>query len=227
MGDRNKESALAVWRVRLSLLFMFKIRISHYGFVPLILCLGLGLVLTDSVSACSRMQCAPIISKCQLIDACRCEAKLNYTCYKACSHCLGDLYSECCGCVDICPKEDENDKSLESHVKLFEQTNDDLFNLFADDGDLSDRWHVHNVPITTTNSTVPMNCTMAFIASCVDMYKCESSCISMGASGYRWFHIGCCECVGKYCLNFGVNQIRCRNCPEESDQVVDSGADIL
>lgn len=54
---------------------------------------------TNSVTACPRMQCAPIISKCQLIDACRCEAKLNYTCYKACSHCLGDLYSECCSCV--------------------------------------------------------------------------------------------------------------------------------
>lgn len=185
------------------------------------------LLFLTAATACPRTTCAPTISKCQLVDACRCEAKLNYTCYKTCSHCLGDLYSECCSCVDICPKEDEHDKSLESHVKLFETVNDDLFDLFADEGDPSDRWHVQTVPITTSNSTTPMNCTMAFIASCVDMYKCESSCMSMGASGYRWFHIGCCECVGKYCLNFGINQIRCRNCPEESDQVIDFGADIL
>lgn len=172
------------------------------------------------VFACSRMQCAPIISKCQLLDFCRCEARLNYTCFKECSHCLGDLYTECCSCVDICPKEDENDKNLESHVRVFESTNDDLFDLFASDEDLTERWHVYRDPSynpLTGNGT----CTMAFLASCVDMYKCESSCISMGASGFRWFHIGCCECVGKHCLNFGINRIRCRNCPSEVDQVID------
>lgn len=107
-------------------------------------------------------------------------------------------------------------------MKIFESTNEELFDLFAVDEDLTGRWHVHNEPILTSNSNVTMNCTMAFLASCVEMHKCESSCVSMGASGYRWFHIGCCECVGKYCLNFGINQIRCRNCPEESDQVIDS-----
>lgn len=112
-------------------------------------------------------------------------------------------------------------------MKLFESTNDDLFTLLSEDGDVSGRWHVYSQPITTANSTSAMNCSMAFLASCVDMYKCETSCISMGASGYRWFHIGCCECVGKYCLNFGLNQIRCRNCPEESDQVIDYGTDTL
>lgn len=128
--------------------------------------------------------------------------------------------------IDICPKEDQNDRSLESHVKVFASPNEDLFDLFVSEEDLSGRWHVHTRSLITANSTTQMNCTMAFLASCVDMYKCESSCISMGANGYRWFHIGCCECVGKYCLNFGVNEIRCRNCPEES-QVIDSGGDIL
>lgn len=127
--------------------------------------------------------------------------------------------------IDICPKEDEgNDKGMESHVKLFESTNEDLFDLFAIDDDLTNRWRVFNEPITTSNSTTIMNCTMAYLASCVDMYKCESSCISMGASGYRWFHIGCCECFGKYCTNFGLNQPRCRQCPTgDSIQVIDSG----
>jgi len=127
----------------------------------------------------------------------------------------------------VCPKEDEDSKSLESHVKIFESTNDDLFDLFAADDDLSERWVIHRESIATQNSTASLNCTMAFLVSCVDMYKCESSCIAMGASGYRWFHVGCCECVGKYCLNFGVNEIRCRNCPLESEQVIDSTNDGL
>lgn len=127
----------------------------------------------------------------------------------------------------VCPKEEENDKSLESHVKIFESTNDELFDLFAADEDLSGRWVIHHDKIPSPNSTTPMNCTMAFLVNCVDMYKCESSCISMGASGYRWFHVGCCECVGKYCLNFGFNEIRCRNCPVDGDQVIDSAADNL
>lgn len=195
----------------------------------ILLCIAIGtlLITITIVSSCPRMQCAPIISKCQLLDACRCEPILNYTCYKACSHCLADLYPDCCSCVGICPKEDENDKTLDSHVKLFESINDELFDLFVEDRDSPGRWHIFSEPITTDKSTSDMNCTMAFLDSCVDMYKCETSCMSMGASGYRWFHVGCCECVGKYCLNFGVNQIRCRNCPEESDQVIDSSIDSI
>jgi len=130
---------------------------------------------------------------------------------------------------DICPKEDENDKSLESHVKVFESTNDDLFELFVTDEDSSEgRWKVYGQEVIKTSGTnSTLKCMVAYLSSCVDMYKCESSCIAMGASGYRWFHIGCCECVGKYCLNFGINAIRCMSCPFESDQVVDSGVDNL
>lgn len=127
----------------------------------------------------------------------------------------------------VCPKDDEDNKGLESNVKVFESTNEDLFDLFASDDDLSERWVIHREQIATQNSTTPLNCTMAFLTSCVDQYKCESSCISMGASGYRWFHVGCCECVGKSCLNFGVNEVRCRKCPDENDQVIDSRDDAL
>lgn len=170
------------------------------------------------------MLCAPIISKCQLIDACRCEPELDFACYKNCSHCLGDLYAECCSCVDICPSEDDSQTKIESHVKMFEATNDELFDLFVGEGlDYSGRWLVFTQPTSITNSSVTTNCSMAFLSSCVDMYKCESSCLAMGANAYRWFHIGCCECVGKYCPNFGLNAIRCRNCPFEGDRVTDSG----
>ena len=49
----------------------------------------------------------------------------------------------------------------------------------------------------------------------------------MGASSYRWFHDGCCECVGQNCVNYGINESRCLKCPlieefkpnEESESV--------
>lgn len=180
----------------------------------------------ETACSCPRKACAPIISKCQLIDACRCEAGLNYTCYKECSHCLGHLHSECCSCVGVCPNYEEGE-GLESHVKLLSSTSDDLFELLVSEDDMRERWNVHRDPVITSNSSSPMNCTMAFISECSSMYSCESTCISLGASGYRWFHVGCCECVGKYCLNFGVNEIRCRKCPVESDQVIDSSNEDL
>jgi hypothetical protein len=35
----------------------------------------------------------------------------------------------------------------------------------------------------------------------------------MGASSYRWFHDGCCECIGDNCVGYGINESRCRECP--------------
>ena len=53
----------------------------------------------------------------------------------------------------------------------------------------------------------------------------------MGASSYRWFHDGCCECVGENCLNYGINESRCLQCPlkegsenEESEMSIDEPA---
>jgi hypothetical protein len=38
----------------------------------------------------------------------------------------------------------------------------------------------------------------------------------MGANSYRWFHDGCCECVGT-CYNYGINDSRCLSCPENKE----------
>jgi hypothetical protein len=35
----------------------------------------------------------------------------------------------------------------------------------------------------------------------------------MGANSYRWFHEGCCECVGNNCVNYGLNESKCLHCP--------------
>ena len=58
-----------------------------------------------------------------------------------------------------------------------------------------------------------MNCTVAFMEQCVPWNKCKQVCQSMGASSYRWFHDGCCECIGNTCINYGINESRCLNCP--------------
>lgn len=57
-----------------------------------------------------------------------------------------------------------------------------------------------------------LNCTVAFMAQCNSWNKCRASCQSMGATSYRWFHDGCCECVGSTCLNYGINESRCKLC---------------
>ncbi|RWS00696.1 protein twisted gastrulation-like protein, partial [Dinothrombium tinctorium] len=58
-----------------------------------------------------------------------------------------------------------------------------------------------------------VNCTVAYMSQCMSWNKCKSSCRSMGASSYRWFHDGCCECVGSNCINYGINESRCLECP--------------
>ena len=48
----------------------------------------------------------------------------------------------------------------------------------------------------------------------------------MGATSYRWFHDGCCECIGDTCINYGINESRCTLCSqgdkEEEDDLKDT-----
>ena len=40
----------------------------------------------------------------------------------------------------------------------------------------------------------------------------------MGAAKYRWFHDeGCCQCIGKPCQDFGLNEAKCLKCQSEDD----------
>ncbi|XP_037823055.1 protein twisted gastrulation isoform X1 [Lucilia sericata] len=67
------------------------------------------------------------------------------------------------------------------------------------------------------DNMITVNCTVIYLDQCTSWNKCRQSCQSTGASSYRWFHDGCCECVGSTCINYGVNESRCRNCPESKD----------
>ena len=87
------------------------------------------------------------------------------------------------------------------------------------------------VDSSSIQSTLPdpglitLNCTVVYMGQCMSWNKCKASCTSMGASSYRWFHDGCCECVGSACQarpenQFGLDQSRCEECPLLEDQEV-------
>lgn len=55
-------------------------------------------------------------------------------------------------------------------------------------------------------------CTATYFDQCVSLMECKASCDSMGATSFRWFHTGCCECVGHTCLNYGNPYPKCKEC---------------
>ncbi|KAF5269541.1 hypothetical protein FQA39_LY08730 [Lamprigera yunnana] len=205
----------------------------------LVLTLLVIFILSLPVDSCNEAVCGSVVSKCLLTQSCRCDLK-NCTCCKECYSCLGQLYSECCSCVDMCPKPADaggTSLSTKSHVEEFAEKVSGLFQVLTEDPDPQNRWtsftyaidldatlfapkkeiklHMQSVeqevaPIKVNVTT--LNCTVAFMSQCMSWTKCRSSCQSMGASSYRWFHDGCCECVGDTCINYGINDSRCRKC---------------
>ncbi|XP_023330723.1 twisted gastrulation protein homolog 1-A [Eurytemora carolleeae] len=208
---------------------------------------------------CNEAVCASIVSKCMLLQSCKCELQPDCTCCKKCFECLDYLYSECCSCVDMCPKPNItiHELSKKSHVEDLVGNSPQLFQALTNEIDQLNRWSIVTFPIDlptsssfqpTSNkvvvkdaakvlqqSTLPddshvtVNCTVAYIAQCVSWNKCKASCRSMGASSYRWFHDGCCECVGQDCINYGINQSRCTDCPilEDEDELTDEEMEEL
>jgi len=197
-----------------------------------------------TVQGCNEAVCASIVSKCMLTQSCKCELR-NCTCCKECFSCLDYLYAECCSCVEMCPKPNNtaSELSRKSHVEDLTEPTPDLFAALTDDRDILQRWLTFTFPVDldialfkpkldkeikykTINSEqeviplkdlITVNCTVAYMSQCMSWNKCKASCISMGSSSYRWFHDGCCECVGHTCINYGINESRCLECPGDED----------
>ncbi|KAG8233409.1 hypothetical protein J437_LFUL013402 [Ladona fulva] len=262
------------------------------------------------VSGCNEAVCASVVSKCMLTQSCKCDLK-NCSCCKECFNCLSFLYSECCSCVDMCPRSNETNgdagSSLgrKSHVEEFSETLPELFQALMSEPDAQQRWVTYTFPVDLdispyfrpklldkeikfrthrvigeelnlthityqilTNElemrkicgkmlpdnlsqnqkdirkerwldflesiengphflkgvitesaeqdvatpdakeVMTINCTVAYMSQCMSWNKCRSSCQSTGASSYRWFHDGCCECIGSTCINYGLNESR-------------------
>ena len=194
-------------------------------------------------SACNSEVCGSIVSKCQLLQKCNCVDKNNATCSKECFKCLDYLYMECCLCVEICPEAKDSPLTKTSHVEALSEPQPALFEILTEEPDPLLRWTTHTFPlkasfITTSGDAVKdninlgsgtkitikgdgldqeedveVNCTVSFMSDCMSTNKCKSSCASMGASSYRWFLNGCCECVGSTCLNYGLSESKCLECP--------------
>ncbi|XP_018320461.1 protein twisted gastrulation [Agrilus planipennis] len=205
-------------------------------------------VVLHQAESCNEAVCGSVVSKCLLTQSCKCDLK-NCTCCKECSACLSYLYSECCSCVDMCPKPndtEESNLSTHSYVGELEKISG-LFQVLTDEPDPQARWTTMTFPIQSdtfyfiqkkeiklhmqsaeqevapikSNGTTVINCTVAFMAQCMSWMKCKKSCQSMGASSYRWFHDGCCECVGDTCIDYGYKKSSCLKCPLNDDELID------
>lgn len=210
------------------------------------------LILSHNAFACNEEVCAGIVSKCMLTDSCNCDL-IECACCKECFKCLSYLYSECCSCVDMCPKPNSTQtvSSKKSHVEELESV-PGLFKALTEDMGVSDNdddeWTVFTFPVDIDAvlydgktdaadltlsepkqeldapsevkefSTGIANCTVVFMKQCLSWNKCKANCQSMGAKSYRWFHDGCCECVGSTCLNYGINDNRCVSCPKFGEE---------
>ncbi|KAL1116960.1 hypothetical protein AAG570_004288 [Ranatra chinensis] len=173
-----------------------------------------------------------------ITQSCKCDLK-NCSCCKECFNCLSHLYSECCSCVDLCPKPNytTNALSKKSHVEELSAI-PTLFDVLTSDPDTDRRWITFTYPVDfdlamfkpqlekeikykTHNglaesaeqevdpvNMITLNCSVAYLSQCMSWNKCKGSCLSMGAASYRWFHDGCCECVGDKCINYGINESR-------------------
>ncbi|CAH0390063.1 unnamed protein product [Bemisia tabaci] len=208
----------------------------------IIIALGFVIVFFGrSSDSCNEAVCASIVSKCMITQSCKCDMK-NCTCCKDCFNCLSYLFSECCSCVDICPKPNSS-ISVTSHVEDLSESFPSLFQSLVSEPDSQQRWLTFTFPVDfdvsffrpnfgkdvkyeTQNSEqevypskeiITLNCSVAYMSQCMSWNKCKASCQSMGAASYRWFHDGCCECVGEKCLNYGINESRCLQCPLPTD----------
>ncbi|XP_063239831.1 twisted gastrulation protein homolog 1-B-like [Bacillus rossius redtenbacheri] len=219
----------------------------------------LVLLCASPARACNEAVCASVVSKCMLTQSCKCDIK-NCSCCKDCYACLGELYSECCSCVDICPKPNDTVTPLgrKSHVEEFTDPVPELFQALMGEPDPKSRWVPFTFPVdydttiflpktdkavkyhtlaesgeepgdvaATDDNTVTVNCTVAFMSQCMPWNKCKASCSSTGAAAYRWFHDGCCECVGTGCINYGISESNCLDCPERGDIALDDDSELV
>jgi Twisted gastrulation (Tsg) protein conserved region len=116
--------------------------------LTVVLFTSMALVLfANYVTTCNEIVCASVVSKCMLTQSCNCDLK-NCSCCKECFSCLSYLYSECCSCVDLCPKPNDtrNALSKKSHVEELDSF-PGLFSALTEVNDPDYRWTVFTFPV--------------------------------------------------------------------------------
>lgn len=207
----------------------------------IIFLIGVLIAKIEIVESCEQFQCASIISKCMLNQSCKCDWSngADATCYSDCIRCLGHKqFMECCSCVGICPSKQQKQFPMlqNSVVEEFDGAVPALFQEFIP---LRLNWKVVSFRMDTKNNNTlnslsssrtaektdikdkkdqnSTKCSVIFLNKCMALNKCSNFCRSTGASSYRWFHSGCCECIGSNCPVHGLKKNRCRFCPKEND----------
>lgn len=167
-------------------------------------CNPISLVNADG---CNEFVCGSVVSKCLLTQSCQCKLSDCYCC-KDCLNCLGELYTECCSCLDMCPKHNDTLSALapKSQIGDFEGVPEYFEALTAEEDE--SQWSTVRFPMRNSlqrhynmatgsygfgsprdddidqeasirNIPTTVNCTVIFLNSCMNNKKCSDYCESM------------------------------------------------
>lgn len=106
----------------------------------------MGLSTCSDGNECNEFVCGSVVSKCLLTQSCQCKLSDCYCC-KDCLNCLGELYTECCSCLDMCPVHNDTLSALapKSQIGDFEGLPELFDTLTADDD--NDQWSTVRFPM--------------------------------------------------------------------------------
>ncbi|OXU22646.1 hypothetical protein TSAR_005354 [Trichomalopsis sarcophagae] len=251
-------------RVKLPVRFTLQESIETVKIMKILLLVSKAIIITavltifsrSHVYGCNEAVCASTVSKCMLLNSCKCDLS-TCSCCKDCFLCLNLLFDECCSCFNLCPNSNVTETiplSKKSHVEDFDEPFPELFRALTQEPDEHKRWDSFTYQNSLPNRILSpqqekkieyygqssdrkynhknvklearvSNCTVSFLTDCHPWSKCKQSCQSMGATSYRWFHDGCCECIGESCINYGINESRCSNCPSKTKDLVEDEYD--
>lgn len=175
---------------------------SAFWTLPLLVCQD-----DDESIECDRFLCGSVVSKCLLTQSCQCKLS-DCHCCKKCILCLGRLFTDCCGCLGMCPKQNRTQLSTRSQIGDFEGV-PGLFESLVEDKSHHD-WTVVQIPMRESlESQLPnsinqeeimeklpisyqSNCTLVYLKTCIGLKKCTKYCESLvSASCYRNIYICC------------------------------------
>uniref|UniRef100_H2Y5W7 Uncharacterized protein n=1 Tax=Ciona savignyi TaxID=51511 RepID=H2Y5W7_CIOSA len=191
---------------------------------------------------CNKARCASVVSYCLIQDKCGCDATINCSCCADCARCLDQHYRHCCDCVGMRRGRNYTTivpPIMTSTVAIFDKPEPRLFVALTESSVPALRCSIVRFPVSQElaahgsrelyhrrhhgkppevaqdiehTATKDPICVVMYFDECMSLNDCRMNCESTGSTSYRWFHNGCCECVGPDCLNHGHMEAKCSNC---------------
>lgn len=165
----------------------------EYLLVCLLVLIKVGCQSYDNNQECDQLLCAPVVSKCLLTQSCNCKIS-DCHCCKDCILCLGRLFHDCCGCLEMCPQ-GRPKLAAKSQIGDFEGV-PALFKSVVKDKHYRE-WTViemrmrESLELSMANSidqddikqSIPKShnqtCSLLYIKSCMPFKKCTEYCESI------------------------------------------------